>query len=267
MDLSVDKEALAQGVFRYKDIKVGDYTFERPETTGSQTVGLMAFAIVIGTALIFLLMRLNWAFVWKLWFFSAIFGCLTFAFSALMQYPYPFILAFILALWRVTKPNFYVHNFTELFMYAGLALIFVPLLTIPSAIIMLLLISIYDAYAVWQSKHMVTLAKFQSSQGMFAGMVVPYSISKQAPKKTKGKVVMKSVPTAILGGGDMGFPLFFAGAVYAKYALPITFIIPVCALIALGALLTYGKKDKFYPAMPFISLGCFVGYAIILAVV
>jgi len=27
-------------------------------------------------------------------------------------------------------------------------------------------------------------------------------------------------------------------------------------------LLTKGEKNKFYPAMPFISAGCFVGYGI-----
>jgi len=254
---------IIDGKLSFKDISIGDYTFERPETSGTETVGLMALAILLGTGLIFLIMKLKWHFLWKLWFFAAIFGCLTFAFSALLPYPYPFLLAFLLAVWRLHRPNFFLHNFTELFIYPGLALIFVPLLTINAAIAMLLLISVYDMYAVWQSKHMVKLAKFQTKQGNFAGMVVPYAL----PKKAKGKTKKVSVATAILGGGDLGFPLFFAGAVYTQYGLPATFIIPVCAVISLGALLTYGKKNRFYPAMPYLSVGCFVGFALLKLVV
>jgi hypothetical protein len=39
-------------------------------------------------------------------------------------------------------------------------------------------------------------------------------------------------------------------------------IISLSAAFALYLLLTYGKKDKFYPAMPFISAGCFIGYGL-----
>jgi hypothetical protein len=39
-------------------------------------------------------------------------------------------------------------------------------------------------------------------------------------------------------------------------------IIPVAATIALTILLLMSKKNHFYPAMPFISIGCFVGYGV-----
>jgi hypothetical protein len=40
-------------------------------------------------------------------------------------------------------------------------------------------------------------------------------------------------------------------------------IVSVCAAAALLTLLLKAQKDKFYPAMPFITAGCFGGYAII----
>ena len=45
-----------------------------------------------------------------------------------------------------------------------------------SASILLVLISLYDMYAVWKSRHMVAMAKFQSSSNLFAGISIPKSI-------------------------------------------------------------------------------------------
>ncbi len=41
-------------------------------------------------------------------------------------------------------------------------------------------------------------------------------------------------------------------------------IIPVTTAIALFLLFYYAKKDKYYPAMPFVSAGCLIGYALLL---
>ena len=266
----LDQEALARGEVAFKDVIVGGVQIERPQTTGPETIALIGFAVLIGTALIFLLMKLAWHLVWRLWFFMALVACLSIAFSAFIQEPFPVILALLFATWRIVRPNPIVHNLTELFLYGGLAIIFVPILNLTTAILLLLLISLYDAYAVWQSKHMIKLAKFQTKSKMFAGMVVPYDWKtmpkmKKATKRARAKAMKNKVivRTAILGGGDMGFPLFFAGSALVQYGLIPTLIIPICATIALAYLLTMGDKNKFYPAMPYISVGCFIGLGLI----
>ena len=85
----------------------------------------------------------------------------------------------------------------------------------------------------------------------------------------------KTAPSAaVLGGGDIGFPLIFAGVVLKslvlKNPLPIAFlkvsIIPVCTAAALLILLLKGQKDKYYPAMPFLSAGAILGYVIVLLI-
>ena len=99
--------------------------------------------------------------------------------------------------------------------------------------------------------------------------MVPYKrIAK--PKGVKSKKV--SVQTAVLGGGDIAFPLLFSGAVMQKLMITNpewlgflkTLAIPVFTTIALLVLLWISKKDKFYPAMPFLTAGCLVGYLVIL---
>ena len=106
------------------------------------------------------------------------------------------------------------------------------------------------------------MAKFQSIAKVFAGLSVPYlplKIPKKKKKEKKVKVV-KKVRTAILGGGDIAFPLIFSGAVMkttGTYLAPL--IITLTTTIALLAILLKGEKGKFYPAMPFLSIGCFAG--------
>jgi len=142
------------------------------------------------------------------------------------------------------------------------------LLNVLSVSILLVLIAIYDAYAVWKSKHMITLAQEQTKAKVFAGLVIPYEL----PKKTVSKVKKTSrtktpapikVRTAILGGGDIGFPLIFAGVLLKEMGLWQSLVLPFFAMAGLAYLLWLGEKDKFYPAMPFIGAGCFVGLGVI----
>ena len=245
------------------------YNLEPPEVNKDLSFIYVFFAIIFGTLLIFVLMKYMQLMLWKLWYFSAIFFTLLLAFAAFVNEFYALIIALIFAYLKAFRPSIFVHNFTELFVYGGLAAFFVSIFNVKSAIILLILISIYDAYAVWKSKHMIKLAKFQTKSQVFAGLCIPYKIGKIVKPK-KGKYVTKKVKNAILGGGDIAFPLIFAGTVLesAVLVLPLqqalmkTFIIPVMATVALGLLFWKSKEKKFYPAMPFISVGCFVGYLI-----
>ncbi|MFC1727890.1 presenilin family intramembrane aspartyl protease [Nanoarchaeota archaeon] len=263
----IDHEKTAEtGEASFKSLP---YDVERPQIDESFSFAYIITAIIIATALVFVIMHFKQMTLWKLWFFLAVFMTLTVAFNAFIGQFAAVILAVVLALWKVVRPNIYIHNLTEMFIYGGLAAIFVPIINLFAAFVLLILISGYDAYAVWKSKHMIKLAKFQTKSKMFAGLLIPYRIPKK-PKKGKGKLV--KVKTAVLGGGDIGFPLIFAGVVMKGLMLtnPIligflkSLIIPLTTTVALGWLLIKAEKDKFYPAMPFLSIGCIVGYLIVL---
>ncbi len=240
---------------------------ERPKVEPSKSVWLIMTAIIIGTVLLLLLIRLKHDVLWRLWFFMAVGICLTIAFGAFISNTPSFFLGFLFAYLKVFRPSLVIQNLTEVFVYGGLAAIFVPILNKSSVILLLVFISIYDMYAVWKSKHMIKLAKFQTKARIFAGMLIPYGmpkIKKAKTKKAKQKLKKIRIKTAILGGGDIGFPLLFAGVIMKTVGLWKAMIIPVFVAIALLGLLTYGKKNKFYPAMPFLSIGCFLGYAAVI---
>ena len=255
---------------------------ERPEMNQDTSYILVIFAVLIGTALLFGIIKLGAMRLWKAWFALALFMTLTTSFAAFTPTVIAISLAIIFTAWRIFKNNPIIHNATEPLIYAGIAAIFVPIFNLKSISILLILIAIYDAYAVWKSKHMIVLAKAQKNAGIFAGLQIPHqwgvsklieknqkksakkSTSKkssEAPKfqESKGKHKVHKVQSAILGGGDIAFPLLFAGVLLKDYSVTAALILPIFATAALTILFYYSKKGKFYPAMPFIAAGCFVG--------
>ena len=227
------------------------YNLERPEFDEETSYLPLILVILVATGLALVLFRLKAFRLWKLWFFLSVLFCLLIAFNVFFSTAIALLVALAFTILKIFKQNVYVHNFTELFIYGGLAAVFVPILTIWSASILLIAIAIYDAIAVWKTKHMVSLAKFQSKVKLFAGLMIPYKNGKH---------------TAILGGGDIGFPLLFTGAVMKTYGLS-SLIISCFVTLSLLILLWLAEKNKFYPAMPFLAAGCFLGYGVLLLLV
>lgn len=251
----------------------------RPDIRDAQAFLYIGSAILIGTVLLLLLIRLKKIMIWRIWFFLAVWLAMTLTIGVFFSSMIAYSAAFILALVKILKPNFFTHNLTELLMYSGIALLLVPMLSLLWASIVLVAISAYDMYAVWKSKHMVKLAKFQSKANLFAGFFLPYKQKKAGKAKGKKVLVKKGeeMRTAILGGGDIAFPMIFAGVVMesivASHQIAITAafmystIITLFAGLALLGLFIYSKKGKYYPAMPFISAGCFVGCLVIYLII
>jgi presenilin-like A22 family membrane protease len=256
----------------------------------------LIFAILIYA----FLMRHDLRLIIRVWFMLVIFLAL-----CLTSYPFiakytvnPSIIAGLIAIplvyFKVIKPNVYVHNITELLIYPGIAVVVVALLYLPSnetasifiSIALLLLISLYDAWAVWKSGVMQKMAQYQMEQlNIFGGFLIPTMSKKEKEKiralKAKYKKDKKmskkdtkkkfKVNLAILGGGDVIFPIITAGifmwafpeqALFGiKGLIPALFIIGG-ATAGLLYLFINTQKGKAYPAMPYISTGIFIGMAL-----
>jgi presenilin-like A22 family membrane protease len=272
----IDFEESVPGEMEFKSLPIG----ERPEIDEEVSYIYVFAAIIIGTVIALFLARFTLIWIWKIWFLLAITMTLGVAFSAFSFVPAAVALGLAMALgiWRTFWPNWLVQMGTELFVYGGLAAIFVPWFNLWSISILLVLIAAYDAYAVWKSKHMITLAKSQSEAKIFAGLTVPYIKDKLRLKGTKKRTVGEKtekekkvnkteIPikarVALLGGGDVGFPLLFAGVVLKEFGLWQSLVIPIFAMVPLALLFWKAEKDKFYPAMPFIGAGCLIGLLVV----
>ena len=237
---------------------------ERPEVSPTVMASLIWGGLLIGTLLVFLLLKHGFLLVWKFWYAFAVMLCLAIAFGSLFYSPWPSILALFFGLWKILKPNVIIHNLTEVLMHSGLAVLFVPLLSVKSMLVVFVLVAFYDAYAVWKSQHMIALAKFQAKAGMFSGFLLPYHVPhKKIVRKIEGRrVMLHKFQTAILGGGDVAFPLLFAGVVQQEFGFLSALSVAVCTAVALFGLLFLSKKGHFYPAIPFLLAGSLVGFGL-----
>lgn len=254
---------------------------ERPDFEGMQSIFYLVGGVFIGTLLLLLLIKFRKPKLWKMWFFLAVWLSTSVAIGVLINHTIAIVLALIITYLKLYKPNPISHNLAEVLMYSGIAVLLVPIFTPWYAALMLLIISVYDAFAVWQSKHMIKLAKFQTKNKVFAGLMMPKK--EIVHEKLKGKVP-KAPPkpgkvkkgSAILGGGDVAFPLIFIGVlmeglivngISKMAAYNYSLIVVATTTIALSLLFAYSKKDRFYPAMPFISAGCFIGWGIMMLLI
>lgn len=236
----------------------------------------ISFTIVFAIAVILMLflMKFNFDLIIRLWFFVVVILAIGVSVNSVLQgvpnsSVYALALALPLAFYKIFKRNIIVHNLTELIIYPGIAAIFIALLMswtrspITAVVVILIFISLYDMYAVWHAGFMQRMAQYQiKNLKLFTGFFVPYVGKKekhvllQNEKSKKKKKVKVSV--AILGGGDVVFPIVLAGVVYHAFGLIPSLMITLGATLALAGLFWISKKGRFYPAMPFISAGCFI---------
>lgn len=248
------------------------YGMEPPEEVHpQQSLVSIVIALIIAITIMVLLMKFRAEIFLRLWFFAVVSIALGITLNAAVKtVPYAslfvLIIAIPLAYFKVFQRNIIVHNITEVLIYPGIAAIFVPLLSIPTTIILLVIISAYDMYAVWHSGFMQRLAHYQiRTLRVFSGFFIPY-LTAQAKanlmhRPKAGKKVKVNV--AILGGGDVVFPIIVAGVVLREFSLLPALLVTGGATLALAILFYLSEKGKFYPAMPFISLGCFLGLALV----
>ena len=255
------------------------------------SLATILISLAIAVTLMLLLMKFKARIMIRTWFMLVIFITLAVAINGILLNLFPgsnirfdtmaLLIAMPLTFYKVFKRNLLIHNITELFIYPGLAVMFIPILNITAVIILLIVISIYDFIAVIKSKFMVQMAKYQiKTVGIFSGFFVPYLTAKSKSMLEKLKVrnssinlresrAAKKIPVsvAILGGGDIAFALIFAGVIMRNLGLIPALIVIACSSLCLLSLFFIGKKGKFYPAMPFVTAGCILGWLISKAII
>jgi len=244
------------------------------DVTPGQSAVSIIIAMVIAVVLMMLLMYFKAETFLRIWFLVVVILGIAIALNAFISSSqYGWLIALIVAVplgfIKIFKRNIIAHNLTELLIYPGIASVFIPLLNIWTVVVLLIIISFYDMYAVWHAGFMQKMAKYQIEQlKIFSGFFVPYisredkvKIQKARSKKKEPKDV--SVSVAILGGGDVVFPMLLAGVVLAAFGFWHAVIIAIGATLALTGLFIASQKGKFYPAMPFISTGCLLALGLV----
>jgi presenilin-like A22 family membrane protease len=238
----------------------------------------LVFAFAVAISLLFFLTKFRAEFFLKLWFFVVVMIALGISFlSFIPNFKYASLVVLLVALplafVKIYRRGFIVHNLTELLIYPGIAAVFVPILNIYTIVALLILISVYDIWAVWHSGIMQKMAKYQIDKlNVFSGFFVPYADRKTRKKikmlkeKVKNKKISKKdaktkkfkVSVAILGGGDIIFPIIAAGVMLKTLGLASAIFVIIGATLGVSYLFFFAEKKKFYPAMPYITAGIFL---------
>ena len=206
------------------------YGLEPPQQEPSFSLISFVLAFILSLALLIALIKAHMAFFIRIWFSLVTVLALAVTFYALLpdhilKTWFAGGLAVISTAWKLGKGNKYIHNITEVLLYPGIAALFVPLLSPFTVFILLILLSSYDIWAVWHSGFMQKLATYHMQEvKMFPGLVIPYMIKGTKKLLLKARKTGKlpkglKVQVAILGGGDLIFPLLCAGTFYFAYGL------------------------------------------------
>jgi len=259
-------------------IEHSETPIERPPTEGAGSFAYILIGVAFATLLLLLIIRLKLFFVWKAWFFLAVWLTVTVALSVYLNAFMAAGVAFLLAAAKILRRDPIVYNATEILIYSGIVVLFVPVFDVTWTAALLLVISAYDIIAVRRTKHMVSMAKFLMKSELFAGLSIPLGKHKARGelKGTKAKSISgaeaEGPHSAILGGGDIAFPMLFSGVVMESLitgglakatAFALTLIVTLCATAALAYLFKIAERNKFYPAMPFLTAGCLLGYGLV----
>jgi presenilin-like A22 family membrane protease len=245
------------------------FGMQPPKGVGEE-VSLISIIIsfIIAVVLILILSKYKWKFLIKAWFFVVVSLALGIALNAVLKnfsaqaYLVSLVIAVPIAYFKIYKTNFIIHNLTELFIYPGIAAVFVPILGVWTIVLLLILISLYDMWAVWHTGIMQKMAKFHIKElKIFTGFLIPHISKKLKEKLRKSKKKKKKIRISLgaLGGGDIVFPMITAGVFLRSFGLVSALFIIFGAFIGLSSLLLKTEKGKAYPAMPFITAGIFLG--------
>jgi presenilin-like A22 family membrane protease len=174
--------------------------------------------------------------------------------------------ALVVALYKY--PEWYVIDLCGVIVGAGAIAIFGISLSILLVIILLVVLALYDAISVYQTKHMIDLADTVMDLKLPVLLVVPkirrYSLIKET-KSLKEKLKEHEERDAFfIGLGDIVMPGILVVAAYHNIpnGLPVALAVLAGTLIGFLVLMTFVIKGKPQAGLPLLCSGAILGYLI-----
>lgn len=242
--ISVFLVALIFGLFVVNYFSVNDLPFGISSLSdeGVWTLSYFVLTLFIITALFFIIIRLNKMVIWSYLYFISISIA-----TAISLYIFfgnmAVIVALLFSFLKMKSKDVYIHNISEILIYGGVASVVVKMFNPVTAFLLIIIISFYDLFSVYISKHMIKMINAQIFEGIRPGILI----------ENNGN-------GSFIGGGDIAFTLVFAGVFISNPLTSLTIICGACT--GLFYLLASARKGKYYPAMPLISFGAILGLAV-----
>jgi len=238
-------------------------------SAGIPILYFLLMSLLLGIALYFIPVKRLWLLLRILFGLAFSWGIFIF-----LAFYLPVVAAIILALiigvvWFLT-PWIWLHNGLLIFTLASLGAVFGAMFSPWTVILIMLVIALYDFFAV-KFGYMQWMARKLSDSETLPAFFIPYKFA-NIRMNLKGPVV-KSLfndgaekQFSILGGGDIFFPLWLAATVW--FATDVSMALIVAAFSLLGLIATYLihiylMKSKATPALPSIFVFSLMGLLLI----
>ena len=257
--------------FEENDIKA----FSNPEDTGN--VFLWIAIILVFTAFIFLVIRMNKKWIIQAFILFTVASTLYYVFLALFSYILSpginnllsVILSVALTIVLHKFPEWYVIDIVGVIIGAGAASIFGISLAIFPTLLLLVLLAVYDYIAVYRTKHMVALAEGVMDLRLPILLVIPkhwkYSFLNEKFDKEEREAFFMGLGDAVMPTLLVVSANFFVKA--GSYDLPLIGAVNIPAIGAiLGTFLGFAvlmflvSKGKPQAGLPFLNGGVILGY-------
>ena len=176
-------------------------------------------------------------------------------------------IAVVAALLWLFMPRIWLHNLLLVIALASMGTVFGVFFAPWTAILFMLVISVYDILAV-RFGYMMWMVKRLSVSDTLPAFVIPKRISGWNMDVRKARVFDDESERdfSVLGGGDIGFPLLLVVSVFFAHGFTRSLVVAGFSLLGLAAAYWVQRKllkGKPTPALPPISLLSIIGYLIV----
>lgn len=172
---------------------------------------------------------------------------------------YADILALLLVITLFFFNKVLIHDIAVILTLIGIGTIFGLSLSPLTAVIILVVLSFYDIWSVYVTKHMIKIAQRMIQSGAIFGLIIP-TFNKDFFIKTKD--IISGDRSMILGSGDIVLPLILAASI-ARISAPDALIVVIFSSIGLWIthlLFVNQLERKPMAALPPIALMSILGY-------
>lgn len=229
------------------------------------TVGQFLIAFFIATVFFLIFLKTKYGGgLFKILFVLAIFAGAQVIFRVWLNPELSVILALILTSARFMIPLVIVHDIVIIAAITGIAVNLGINIKPSEAILLLIVIAVYDFIAVYVTGHMVKMFKSTVALGTIFAMMVPQNIGNFLKPVSEARQDSKK-EFVYLGGGDLAFPLILAvsaavkvGVISAVYAAGGAIV----GLFALNLMFMMQKERRPMAGMPPLAAFSILGFLI-----
>ena len=255
----------------------GVTAFENPEDPRNPI--LFFIFIIAFTAFILVVLRFGGKRLVYFVMLTAVAVTIYYVMAVLLPYPYiPAVVTLALALLLFTYPEWYVLDVTGLIIGGGAAAIFGISLGILPVLLLMIILAIYDAIAVYKTKHMVALAESVIDLRMPVLFVLPrkrsFSLVNKPLLSLSGKPLQglrgdgaephsEMEDAFFMGLGDAIIPSLLvvtSSVTYASVAPALGALIGTLAGYAV--LSSFAGRGKPHAGLPLLNSGAIIGFAL-----